>query len=111
MSDKKKLVIKWNQDDHDCETCGGSYAVGAEVTLDGEVIVNKQAVAACYDGSGDVDMEGILAIALEKLGVEIIQASDGGGYDYDLEYAKNMCYEWHYEEDGEGSHNIVYDKI
>jgi hypothetical protein len=94
---KHKLEIKWTEDSHDCDDCGSSSAIGAEVLLDGNVIVSKKALAHCYAGSGDVDLTGILLIALEKLGVEITE-EDGTS---DLQWYKDTCYDWDLGPQGE----------
>lgn len=44
------IRIEWLTDDHDCETCGSSYAQGARVTLNGEAILELIPSAHCYDG-------------------------------------------------------------
>ena len=86
-----KLEINWSQAEYECEDCGVDTAIGAEVFLDGKLIVSKKAVAHCYNGSGDIDITGILLIALEKLGVEITQTGEPGE---DLQWCKDTCYEY-----------------
>ena len=90
--DKKKLVINWNYDEHDCEDCGMSWSTGCDATLDGEVIVNKKAIAHCYNGNGDVELVGVLLVALEKLGVEVVQ-DENDDAALDLEWYKDTCYD------------------
>ena len=95
-----KLKIEWSHDEHDCETCGSSWATGATAYLDGVKIVDVKANAHCYAGSGDAELAGILAIALEKLGVEIDDDES------DIQWYKDTCYETihHYD-------NIEYIKL
>ena len=89
---KKILNIEWSHDEHDCEDCGSSYSTGAHVTFDGEVLVDKKAIAHCYNGNGDVELEGILLLVLDKLGVEIIQEDDEECW-IDLDWYRNSCYD------------------
>jgi len=65
-----KLVIKWLEDSHDCETCGYSYSYGAKVTLDDVVILDDFEKAHCYGGS-DVTPEDILKALCKHLNIEI----------------------------------------
>ncbi len=46
-----KITIEWLSDVHDCETCGASYAGGAVVRVDGEVVIDLKPHAACFDGN------------------------------------------------------------
>jgi len=55
-------TIEWSEDSYDCETCGTSYATGAKITLNGKVIMDKPAVAHCYDGVDVSTEEAYLAI-------------------------------------------------
>jgi len=66
MSEHKQLHIKWLEDYHDCDTCGGNWATGAEVTLNGEVLLNKVPKAHCFGGEHYTSDEIYLSI-LDKL--------------------------------------------
>lgn len=44
-----KIKIEWLSDSHDCETCGDSYAEGAKVWIDGELVIDKVPRAHCFD--------------------------------------------------------------
>jgi len=85
MDAKHILKIDWRGDTHDCDTCGTSHALGALVTLDGEAIVDVTPVAHCYAGTSDVELVGILLIALQKLGVQVIDGEN------DLDWWMNSC--------------------
>ena len=78
---KHKLEIDWSHDSYDCDDCGMSDATGAVAHLDGVKIVDIQARAHCYDGSGEAQLAGIFAIALERLGVELYTIDDKGFAD------------------------------
>lgn len=47
----KKLEIKWLSDANDCESCGGGYAEGAEVFIDGECVLSYIPHATCFDST------------------------------------------------------------
>ena len=95
MGKKLKLKIEWSHDEYECDDCGTSWATGATAYLDGVKIVDKQASAHCYGGSGsDSELAGILAIALEKLGVEIEDEES------DIQWYKESCYDFENTYDG-----------
>lgn len=62
-----KIVIERLTDEHDCETCGSSYAEGARVYFNDELALSLEPSAYCYD-STDYDDSQILVQILEKLG-------------------------------------------
>lgn len=64
------IKIEWLHDDHDCETCGASYAEGARVTIDGAVALDLQPVAHCFDGKNWQD-DDVYKLILEKLGYTV----------------------------------------
>lgn len=65
------IEIEWLSDDFDCDTCGGSWAEGAIVRFDGEVVIDMTPVAHCYGGdSYSQDM--VYTAILEKLGHVIV---------------------------------------
>ena len=72
-----KIEITTNRDTHECETCGTSYADGGTVKVDGELIIDLQAVAHCWGGQS-FSQDELLVLALMKLGhtVEV----DGNPY-------------------------------
>ena len=65
-----KIRVETLTDDHDCETCGWSYAEGARVYFDDELVLDLQPYAHCYDGTNYSDVAIYQAI-LEKLGHEV----------------------------------------
>ncbi len=62
-----KIDITTNSDGYDCETCGGNWAEGGYVTVDGELVIYCQAVAHCYSGTS-YSVDDLLVMALHKLG-------------------------------------------
>lgn len=70
-----KIKIKWLSDSHDCETCGYSYAEGAFVTLDGNVLLDLEPVAHCFDCS-HWDCDKVYKLILEKLGYHVEDIED-----------------------------------
>lgn len=67
-----KINIEWLSDSHDCETCGGSYAEGARVLIDGEPFGDFTPIAHCFDGS-NFEREEIFKAILEHLGHQVIE--------------------------------------
>ena len=62
------IRIEWLFDNNECEQCGGSYAEGARVWLDDELILNLQPTASCYDSEWDWEKIEVFRLLLEKLG-------------------------------------------
>ena len=44
------VQIKWLTDYHDCETCGTSYAEGAEVYVEENLVIAMVPSAHCFEG-------------------------------------------------------------
>lgn len=65
-----KIRIETLTDDHDCETCGWSYAEGARVYFDEKPVLDLEPHAHCYDGDNYSDTE-IYKRILEVLGHEV----------------------------------------
>lgn len=61
------IKIEWLTDYHDCETCGGNYADGAAVRIDGETALELDPVAHCYGGTHYSERNVFMRI-LEHLG-------------------------------------------
>lgn len=63
------IQIEWLSDYSDCETCGGNYADGARVTIDGVTIekLYLEPVAHCYGGT-HYDREDVFKRIIEHLG-------------------------------------------
>lgn len=62
-----EISIDWLTDNHDCETCGSSWAEGARVRIDGQVALELIPLAHCYDGSSWDERE-VFAALLAHLG-------------------------------------------
>lgn len=45
------IRIEWLTDSYDCETCGGSFAEGARVYIDGAIAIEMEPVAHCFGGA------------------------------------------------------------
>lgn len=82
----KLIEIKTLTDDHDCDTCGTTYASGGVVYIDGRKIIDKEPVAHCY-GSANYDEADLLVMALAAVGVEVrVDGSRYHIYCHDDEY-------------------------
>ena len=68
---KKLIHIKRKEDNHDCETCGSSWSQGAEVSIDGHIVMDFEPIAACWDGTTYSD-EFILGQILDHLGYTVV---------------------------------------
>jgi len=68
----KALSFEWLQESHDCETCGPSWAAGALVLLNGQVLVDRTPCAACFDGR-DYSPEQVYSAVLAALGYDVAQ--------------------------------------
>lgn len=63
-----KIQIRWLSDDHDCETCGWSYAEGAEVIIDGVPFPEDLTPHAHCFGGAHFTSEEVFQKILEHLG-------------------------------------------
>lgn len=70
------VFITYLDDSWDCEDCGGSYAHGAEVIIDGEPFGDFAPIAHCYSGTSYSNSRIWLAI-LEHLGLSAETNEDG----------------------------------
>ena len=61
------IKIEWTSDEHDCETCGWSYASGANIYFDDELAIELVPIANHFGGQTYTNDEVYTAI-LEKLG-------------------------------------------
>jgi len=64
------IKIQWLWDSTDCDTCGSSYADGAKVWLDDEIILELLPVASCYGGD-NYDTSDVYLRVLKHLGYTI----------------------------------------
>lgn len=86
------INIKTETDYHDCSTCGGSYAEGGTVTINGEVVLEREVRAYCY-GVPSYSESDLLVMALKKVGIDVfvdgsryfIQSHDDEYHGYRLE--------------------------
>ena len=65
-----KLKITRLYDEHDCETCGPSYADGYRATVNGEFLCEFVPFAHCYDGRSVTEQE-MYGQILTALGYEV----------------------------------------
>lgn len=45
----KTYTIVWLEDQHECETCGYSYAQGYKIYKDEKLMIDKEPLSHCYD--------------------------------------------------------------
>ena len=64
-----KIKIEWLYDSHDCETCGSSYATGAQVQI-GDTSLRFEPHASCFDVS-DWSMTEVYEEILKYMGHEL----------------------------------------
>jgi len=64
-----KIKIEWLHDSHDCETCGSSYATGAQVQI-GDTSLLFEPQASCFDVS-DWSMTEVYEEILKYMGHEL----------------------------------------
>lgn len=67
-----KINIEWLSDSHDCETCGGSYAEGARVLIDGEQLGEVTPIARCCS-IANFERDEVFKAILEHLGHQVIE--------------------------------------
>lgn len=66
-----KIDIKLMTDDHDCETCGSTWAEGGVVYVDGKEVLRREPVAYCY-GTPTFSEHDLLVMALKKIGIQVM---------------------------------------
>ena len=69
------INITWLTDEHDCETCGSTYADGAIVCIDDKIVLNLAPVAHCFDGV-HYNREDVLRKILKYLGHTLHEVSE-----------------------------------
>lgn len=67
----KKIEIETTFDEHDCETCGNSWAEGGTVKIDGKEVLTIEPFAHCYGGT-DYDERDLLILALHEVGINVL---------------------------------------
>lgn len=70
MNLEMNLEITWLYDEYTCESCGYTRSMGAEVTLNGEPLLELKPVAHCFD-PWDWDEATVFKEILQKLGYEV----------------------------------------
>lgn len=66
-----KITVERTFDELNCETCGFSYAEGANILFEDGKRIELKAVAHCYDGSSYDDKD-IMREILHHLGHELV---------------------------------------
>lgn len=69
-------LIEHLYDEHDCETCGSSYAEGYIIKMNDVVLVDKTPSAHCFGGddySKDNPYKDILELEFPSLEVEVVE--------------------------------------
>jgi hypothetical protein len=74
--------IVFMNDHHNCETCGSSYASGYIIKKDGEVVVDKTPIAACYDDSDYNQNEAYLEV-IQLAGIQIDVSTEYSDCSYE----------------------------
>lgn len=68
----KGIKIEWLSDSNECDQCGGGYADGAKVWIDGKLEIELIPQAACYGSTQDWTAEDVYRAILGKLGYKIV---------------------------------------
>ena len=76
-----KIEIITDDDGHECETCGGDWAEGGKVIVDGVEVLDRPAFAHCFDNS-NYSPNDLLVMALHQLGHTILV--DGNPFSRDM---------------------------
>ena len=67
-----RIEIEWLFDSNDCDQCGGGWATGARVTLDGQPLLELIPVADCFGSESDWATDEVYKRILETLGYTVI---------------------------------------
>jgi hypothetical protein len=70
-----KIEITTSRDSHDCETCGGNWAEGGVVEVDGKEVLIREPEAYCY-GVPSFSESDLLVMALKKIGIDVYVDGD-----------------------------------
>lgn len=65
-----KIKIEWLSDSHECDTCGTSWATGANVWIDGILTLELLPHAHCYEES-HYNPDEVYKRILHQLGYEV----------------------------------------
>lgn len=68
------IRIEWLTDSFDCDQagCSGGYSEGARVYFDGELTLDLEPAAACFDGVSYTE-EQVFGLILAKLGHNLVE--------------------------------------
>jgi len=66
----QKIKIEWLSDTYECDTCGTSWAEGAEITMPDGTVSVLPAIAHCYGGES-YDSTYVYEAILYKLGYKV----------------------------------------
>ena len=66
------ITIKWLDDEHDCETCGPSWASGAVVSMRGKPVVTRLPAAHCLGGESWSEGD-VLRAVIKHLGHTLVE--------------------------------------
>lgn len=66
-----KINIEFCEDTYECDTCGCSYATGAKVWFDDELVLNLEPSAHCYGGKTWEESE-VFEQILHQLGHKLV---------------------------------------
>ena len=67
---KPTIKIEWLSDYSDCEQCGGNYADGAKVWLDGNEFLDLTPHASCFGGD-HWDSHTVYEMIIKSLGYNV----------------------------------------
>lgn len=70
---KPKIRIEWLYDECDCETCGTTYADGARVFVNHDLLFEWLPYAHCYDGVS-YEQGAVFREIVARLGYEFEQS-------------------------------------
>ena len=74
----KYIKIEILSDEHDCDTCGSSWATGYEVTFPDGSVESLIPQASCF-GGGDYSETDLMELILNKLGYTTIDPDTSQG--------------------------------
>lgn len=77
MKDLKSYTIIWLEDEHECETCGYSYAQGYKIYKDDNLLIDKEPIASCFNSSNYEHSNAAFDIlSLEGIQIETVDGSN-----------------------------------
>lgn len=66
-----KIEIEWLSDSNECDQCGGNWAEGAVVRIDGKLAIELIPHAGCTGGD-NYDERDVFTLILDRLGFELV---------------------------------------